>query len=82
MARSWYSYGAGDVRVASSYYLSLAKPTCVNGPNICAIYAFGLSEQPLDPLSANLQRYINAASIIKIAQPQGLGVKRYIYLRE
>ena len=82
MARFWYSYASGDPRVASSYSLSLSKPTCINGPVMCAIYAGSGGENPDGPLSANLQRYISAALVTKIAQPQDTNVfKKYVYVK-
>ena len=82
MARFWYSYVVGDAREASSYSLALTTPTCVNGPVMCAIYAGSGGDNPDGPLSQNLQRYIAAALITKIAQPQDANAfKKYVYVK-
>jgi len=82
MARFWYAYISGDVREASSYSLALVKPTCINGPVMCAIYVGSGGDNPDGPLSQNIQRYIAAGLITKVAQPQdGNAFKKYVYLK-
>jgi len=82
MARFWYSYVEGDPRVSSSYSLAPVSPTCINGPEMCAIYAGSGGDTPDGPLSANLQRYIAAALITKVAQPQDANAfKKYVYVK-
>jgi len=84
MSRVWYSYvGATGGEVTAANYLPIdLKPTCLEGSfNICAIYArtdpnYGLTPVPF---SLNLIRYIAAAKATGLAQPIGMGVKKYIY---
>jgi len=85
MSRLWYSYvGApGSELSAGSYLPTELKPTCLEGsPNICAIYArtdpqrYGLNPVPF---SLNLVRYIATAKATSLAQPVGIGVKKYLY---
>ena len=84
MSRYWYTYdpAAGSAFVAASYTrLDIGKPTCLNGTEVCAIYAPAGDVTPFDPLSNNIQQYITAglASGGHVAQPQ-IG-KKYVYLR-
>ena len=81
MARFWYSYVSGDERVPSSYSLADVTPTCLNGPQMCAIYATGGGETP-NAFSQRLQNYIANALITKIAQPQDTNTfKKYVYVK-
>jgi hypothetical protein len=85
MSRRWYSYigAAGGELTAGNYLPTDLKPTCMEGSaNICAIYA--LSDPPRYgltpvPFSINLVRYIATAKATNLAQPVGIGVKKYIY---
>ena len=79
MARTWYSYnGTGDPTLISSYNLSPVKPTCINGPRICAIYAYNGGPNPT-VLSARLRTYIMNVLASPVAQPETPGAKRYLY---
>jgi hypothetical protein len=85
ITRRWYAYTGtpGSELSAGSYLPTDLKPTCFEGsPTICAIYArsdpqrYGLTP---GPLSMNLVRYIATAKATSLAQPVGIGVKKYIY---
>ena len=80
MARFWYSYnGVGDPFLTTSYNQSLVKPTCINGPRICAIYSPGATN-PTSPLSTRLRTYISNIFVALTAQPES-NVKKYVYAR-
>jgi len=85
MSRTWYSYlgPVGGEVTAGNYLPADVKPTCLQGSaTICAIYArtdvsrYGVTPVPF---SANLIRYIANAKATTLAQPLGLGVKKYLY---
>lgn len=80
MARSWYAYnGTGDPIVPSSYNISFFKPTCINGNQICAIYATGTGPAP-SFLSTNIRGYIADVQLTLVAKPNsGSGIKKYVY---
>lgn len=81
MARAWYSYDPnnGPVDDPSSYFYTTVKPTCVNGAQICAIYAEDSTPNPTS-ISTNLRRYISNGLSSGLAQPLG-NVKKYVYLK-
>jgi len=83
MARSWYAYiGVGDPTLASSYSLAAGVPGCFNGCTICAIYSPAGGTTPTGPLSPNMRRYIAAALITCLSQPQDSGrFKLYVYVK-
>ncbi|MBB5637831.1 hypothetical protein HDF26_000840 [Pedobacter cryoconitis] len=83
MARAWYAYiGTGSPFLAANYFKATVKPACINGTNICAIYAYNGDLSPQAPLSIRLQGYISNALLSNLAQPQDSGsVKKYVYLK-
>ena len=83
MARFWYAYNlVGDPFLASSYNPTILKPTCTNGPTVCAIYSTGIFLNPTSPLSRNLRIYIANIQLALIAQPDSsLNIKKYVYGR-
>jgi len=80
MARTWYSYVGGNELEPSSYFRSTIKPSCLTGPNICAIYAYNGDTNP-SAFSQRLQDYISNALINQTPQPSGPGVKKFVYLK-
>jgi len=68
MARAWYAYLGGDPLLISSYFLINDTPACLNGCNICAIFALNGGVNP-SVLSTNLRRYIVDAIVTQVAQP-------------
>lgn len=80
MARSWYAYTGGNVTLPSSYDIMSVKPACINGTNLCAIYAFNGGQNPSN-FSNNLRLYLSDALGTTVAQPQWPGAKKYVYLR-
>jgi hypothetical protein len=83
MCRAWYSFNGGiNPTIISNYSLMTAKPTCVNGPVICAIYSPACGTNPVGPMSPNLQRYIANAIGTGLSQPQNpVNAMKYVYLR-
>ncbi|MBB5637832.1 hypothetical protein HDE68_003757 [Pedobacter cryoconitis] len=83
MARVWYSYiGSGSPFLAANYFRAAVKPGCINGSNICAIYAYNGDINPQAPFSTNLNNYISNALLTNLPQPQDSGnAKRYVYLK-
>jgi hypothetical protein len=81
MARSWYAYnGIGDPLLPASYNLTLGKPFCINGINVCVIYAPG-GFSP-SPLSFNMKNYISNGQLQLLPQPSfPAGVKKYVYMK-
>ena len=81
MARCWYAYnGIGDPLLCSSYNLASHIPACLNGCNVCAIYAPRCGPQPSCPLSNNMRNYIANLQITCVAQPDSTpGIKKYVY---
>ena len=81
MARCWYAYnGIGDPLLPSSYNLSLAKPICLNGSIVCAIYAPGCGLSP-SLLSASMRKYVKDGQLQLVAQPfSPFGAKKYVYM--
>ncbi|MBB5621561.1 hypothetical protein HDE69_002622 [Pedobacter cryoconitis] len=82
MARCWYAYnGVGDIIVLASYNLAVVKPSCINGPRICAIYAPNCGPVP-SILSTNMRNYIANAEILLVSQPDSTpGIKKYVYCK-
>ena len=82
MAISWYSYnGICDPLLISSYNLASLKPACINGSNICAVYAYNGGPNPT-VLSARLRTYIANVQLSPTAQPDGTAnFKKYVYGR-
>ena len=85
MSRSWFSYVGpiGGELDATNYIASQITPTCFQGtPNICAIYGVyrpdPYSDHPIT-FSANINRYIANLKATGIAQPIGVGIKKYVY---
>ena len=84
MSRNWYAFfGPVGGELNSTYYSQTSiKPTCFEGsPNVCVIY--GRTEAPYGshpvPLSRNLITYIANAKATSLAQPVGIGVRKYVY---
>ncbi|MBB5646284.1 hypothetical protein HDE70_002572 [Pedobacter cryoconitis] len=67
MARSWYGYLGGDPLLVSSYSLISNTPTCLNGCNICAIFALNGGPSP-SVLSGRLRIYTVDAIVTQVAQ--------------
>ncbi|MBB5646285.1 2-iminoacetate synthase ThiH [Pedobacter cryoconitis] len=68
MARAWYAYLSGNPLLISSYTLISYTPTCLNGCNICAIFALNGGASP-SVLSTRLRAYIADAIVTQVAQP-------------
>ncbi|WP_442587838.1 hypothetical protein ACSBL2_17470 [Pedobacter sp. AW31-3R] len=85
MSKAWYTFGEGDPKVVSNYYLSENLFFyCLCGQQICAIYATKAEEgqNPKAPLSANLLLYIDQALATGILQPERpIDAKKHVYLR-
>lgn len=86
MANSWYAYlGAGtDPLVPASYRRITVKPSCICGPNICAIYLLGeTASVPSTALTSTMIGYISNALATASPQPTaaGGGVKLFVYLK-
>lgn len=86
MANSWYAYlGQGkDPYVNTSYKRVTIDPLCLNGCTICAIYLLGETLNPPSILSVttlNMQKYITDSLVAQSPQPNGLGVKHFVYLK-
>jgi hypothetical protein len=84
MSRRWYAFfGPVGGELNSTYYSQTSiKPTCFEGsPDVCSIYAktnATYGNNPV-PLSTNLITYIANAKATSLAQPIGIGVKKYVY---
>ena len=92
MARSWYIFNgsiSSNAQYDASNYRIISganKPACVNGVQICAIYAYhpvtNTSNNPIAPLSKNIQQYITDGIATQVSQPQiPTNSKRFLYLR-
>ena len=81
MSRAWFSYlGAGNVLAPANYTLSLAKPTCINGRVVCAIYAPYIGALSPGGLSENLITYIASGRATGLPQPASpIGSRKYVY---
>lgn len=81
MSRAWYSYDrSGSILLPENYIYTSAKPTCLSGRIVCAVYAIYAGTNP-GGFSANLQQYISAGQATGSAQPTTpLGAKKYVYL--
>lgn len=81
MAREWYAYdGRGDINIPSSYFRVNVRPTCFDGLAICAIYVEDGTPHP-KKISSNVRQYIFNALVTSRAQPDGPGLKQYVYLK-
>jgi len=81
MARTWYSYVSGNPLEISSYFRSTTKPTCLVGPQVCAVYAYNGDLNP-SAFSSNLQDYIQNGLSTQVPQPSvGPGTKKYLYMK-
>lgn len=80
MARTWYAYTGGSVNLPSSYDVMSVTPACINGTNLCAIYAFNGGPNPSN-ISANLRVYITNALATALAWPLVPGAKKYVYMK-
>jgi len=85
MSRRWFSYvgPVGGELSASNYIVTQVTPTCLQGSqNVCTVYAiyrpepYGLSPVPF---STNINTYISDLKATGVAQPLGIGVKKYVY---
>ena len=82
MPNSWYSYnGTGDIFLANNYRLMTDKPGCAVGTVICAIFAPEGGRTPISPLPESIQTYLSNARATLVPQPQGIGSRKYVYLR-
>ncbi|CAM4422834.1 hypothetical protein SAMN06265348_1185 [Pedobacter westerhofensis] len=91
MAKAWYVYNGStnaDAQYSAGNYRILSpdnKPACVNGTQICAIYANFTGTSPTlnpDILSLNIKQYIANGLATLVAQPQiPTDAKRHIYLK-
>lgn len=81
MSRAWYSYlGTGNVLAVTSYTYSTAKPTCINGRVVCAIYSRYIGALSPGAFSQNLITYIAAGRATGLPQPATpVGSKKYVY---
>lgn len=79
--RAWYSYdpNTGALDDPSSYFYTTTKPTCVNGSQVCVIYAENSYPNPTE-ISCRLRIYISNALSTGLAQPMG-NLKKYVYLK-
>lgn len=58
------------------------KPTCVStGVNICAIYLNETTAVPSTDIEAAVQLYMANAVATLTAQPTGVGIKRFVYVK-
>ena len=79
--RRWYVLIPGqNPTLVSSYIYTSATPTCVNGANVCAIYAVYTNVGP-SAITTKLQDYIGGIIVTGLAQPNGTGQKPYAYGR-
>lgn len=92
MPRAWYVFNGAttaDAQYAAGNYRLLSnnsKPACVNGIQVCAVYAFYPGPiaplNPLAPLSTNIRQYIADGTATLVSQPQiPTDAKRYVYMR-
>ncbi|MBB6501600.1 hypothetical protein HDF25_003775 [Pedobacter cryoconitis] len=83
MARCWYAFGGtGDPTLAGNYRLLHQTPGCLDGTQICAIYAMGCGTVPVSPLSTNIVKYIHDGLSNLVAEPQlPIFSKLFVYLR-
>ena len=86
MARSWFNYikTTPTDRLIASNYSAIpfnGNPSCnpIFADNICAVLATVSITQPV--LTFNLQFYLNAAAVNLIAEPFGIGIKKYVYVK-
>ncbi|MDO7743209.1 MAG: hypothetical protein MUP99_05525, partial [Pedobacter sp.] len=56
-------------------------PGCAVGTVICAIYVPNGGRTPISPLPDSIQQYLSNARSTLVPQPQGVGLKKYVYLR-
>ena len=85
MSRNWYAFfGPVGGELNSTYYSQTSiKPTCFEGsPNVCVIYARSDAQYGNNPvpLSTNLINYIANSKATSLAQPIGMGIKKYVYM--
>ena len=83
MARCWYAFGGtGDPTLASNYRLTHGTPSCLDGTEICVIYAPGCGTVPTSPLSNNIIQYISDGLCEQLAEPQlPVFSKLFVYLK-
>lgn len=84
MARSWYGFiGGKDTTNPLNYFkLTGGKHNCLCGNEICAIYVTDSGTHPKEPLSTNMQQYIQTALATGQLQPEiPYDAKKYVYLR-
>lgn len=79
---NWYSYtGTGSVLSPSSYTISVFKPLCLEGANICAIYLQQTSYTPTS-IDADVINYINVTLATRSPQPPlSSGFKTFVYAK-
>jgi len=82
MSRAWFSYvGTGNVLSPANYIVTPAKPTCINGRIVCAIYGRPIGALSPGAFSENLLTYIAAGRATGLPQPATpIGAKKYVYL--
>ncbi|WP_342328703.1 hypothetical protein [Pedobacter sp. FW305-3-2-15-E-R2A2] len=78
---NWYSFGGccDGVYDRNNYRKTSVKPSCNLGINVCAIYLNDTADLPSAITLVEL--YIANALATQTAQPIGVGVKRFVYLR-
>lgn len=84
MERVWYVFLGGDPFDVNRYYRIPRGPDFLCGDKVCAINAPDSGQdQPLGPLSKNLQKYIRDGMIRGMYQPESpVDAKPYVYLRD
>lgn len=84
MTRSWYAFVQGENPLSEKSYIRVGiKPTCLCGNIICAISVASTEDYLKEPLSANLQKYIQRALATEYLQPESpYNAKIYVYLRD
>ena len=85
MAKSWYVFIGSDPTSVLNYVKvpNIEKFNCLCGDLICSIYAKSAEGQnPANPLSDNLLKYIKNGLITGQMQPEKpLDSRKYVYLK-
>lgn len=66
--KHWYVYLYGHPLSPKSYQMIRSTPGCINGRNLCAIYADGYEDQPFE-FTNKLKMQIAAALSMGTSQP-------------
>jgi len=78
--RYWYTFTGGNNLQPSNYTLFTGTKGCLDGPEICAVYALYAGDTHPASIGPNLTSYIGAIPSSHVAEPRGF--TPYVYAQD